>query len=85
MRTWKRAFLFSGAAAAVALIPRQSTAVYPDYNLLKACSGYSASNVEVTDSTITADLTLAGDACDVYGTDLEDLTLKVTYETGELI
>lgn len=85
MGAWKRAALFSGAAAASALLRRQEEPqAYPDYSLLEACPGYSASNVEVTDSSITADLTLAGDACDAYGTDLEELTLEVTYETGKL-
>lgn len=84
MGAWTRAALLSGAAAASALIPRQDEPqTYPDYSLLEKCPGYSASNVEVTDSSITADLTLAGDACDAYGTDLEELTLEVTYETGE--
>lgn len=47
-----------------------------------SCPGYSASNVEVTDSGLTADLKLAGEACDVYGEDLNDLVIEVTYETG---
>jgi alpha-glucosidase len=84
MGAWTRAALLSGTAAASALIQRQNEPqTYPDYTLLETCPGYSASNVEVTDSSITADLTLAGDACDAYGTDLEELTLEVTYETGE--
>ncbi len=85
MGAWKRAALFSGAAAATALIPRQEEIKqYPDYSLLEGCPGYSASNVETTRNTLTADLTLAGEACNAYGTDLEELTLEVTYETSEL-
>ena len=47
------------------------------------CPGYSASNVKYTHNGLTADLTLAGDACNVYGTDIEDLTLTVEYQAGE--
>ena len=48
---------------------------------LSGCPGYKASNVKSTDSSLSADLTLAGDACNVYGTDLTDLTLTVEYQT----
>lgn len=48
----------------------------------KACPGYTASNVEESDYGLTADLTLAGDSCDVYGEDLTDLRLIVEYQTG---
>ena len=47
------------------------------------CPGYSASNVKYTHNGLTADLSLAGDACNVYGTDIEDLTLTVEYQAGE--
>ena len=47
------------------------------------CPGYRASNVVTTDSTVTADLTLRGTACNVYGTDLTDLQLVVEYQTGK--
>lgn len=49
-----------------------------------ACPGYTASNVQTTGSQITgADLTLAGTACNTYGTDLTDLKLLVEYQTRE--
>jgi hypothetical protein len=48
------------------------------------CPGYSASNVETTDGGMTADLTLAGDACNAYGKDLHDLKFMVEYQTGTL-
>ncbi|KAI1392968.1 glycoside hydrolase family 31 protein [Hypoxylon trugodes] len=44
------------------------------------CPGYIASNVKNTSNGLTADLTLAGDACNVYGTDIEALTLVVEYQ-----
>lgn len=46
------------------------------------CPGYQASNVKETDHGLTADLSLAGDACNVYGDDLTDLKLLVEYQTG---
>jgi alpha-glucosidase len=53
----------------------------PSHDLLAACPGYSASNVKTTATGLTADLTLAGPACNMYGDDLQHLTLDVTYET----
>lgn len=46
------------------------------------CPGYKASSVKRTDSGLTADLKLAGKACDVYGDDIRDLRLIVEYQTG---
>lgn len=47
------------------------------------CPGYSASNVVKTDSTLTADLTLAGNPCNVYSDDIKNLKLEVEYQTGK--
>ncbi|KAI4600948.1 hypothetical protein KJ359_013111 [Pestalotiopsis sp. 9143b] len=44
------------------------------------CPGYTASNVVETANGITADLTLAGAACNVYGNDIEELILTVEYQ-----
>jgi alpha-glucosidase len=46
------------------------------------CPGYKASNIEETEFGLTADLTLAGQPCDIFGTDIEDLKLIVEYQTG---
>ncbi|KAF2966620.1 hypothetical protein GQX73_g6984 [Xylaria multiplex] len=46
------------------------------------CPGYTASNVVESDGKLTADLSLAGTACNIYGTDLSDLKLLVEYQTG---
>lgn len=46
------------------------------------CPGYTASNVVESDGKLTADLSLAGTACNIYGTDLTDLKLLVEYQTG---
>lgn len=48
------------------------------------CPGYKASNVQQTDSSVTADLTLAGTACNIYGKDLTDLKFLAEYQTGIL-
>lgn len=70
--------LLATAASASSLIPRGSS-----NDPLASCPGYKASNIKVDSSGLTADLKLAGTACNVYGTDLTDLTLEVVYETGE--
>ncbi|KAI0118233.1 glycosyl hydrolases family 31-domain-containing protein, partial [Nemania sp. FL0031] len=46
------------------------------------CPGYTASNVVESDGKLTADLSLAGTACDIYGTDLTELKLLVEYQTN---
>jgi alpha-glucosidase len=48
-----------------------------------SCPGYTASNVVTTDSSLTADLTLAGAACNAYSDDIKDLKLLVEYQTGK--
>jgi alpha-glucosidase len=47
------------------------------------CPGYSASNVQKTAHVLTADLTLTGPACNVYGNDILDLSLSVQYQAPE--
>ena len=49
------------------------------------CPGYAASNVVTTDTGITADLNLAGNACNVFGYDLGALKLQVEYQTSTSI
>ncbi|KAI1137277.1 glycoside hydrolase family 31 protein [Hypoxylon sp. FL0543] len=49
-------------------------------NPQSVCPGYKASNVKESSSRFTADLTLAGNACNVYGTDIEALSLVVEYQ-----
>lgn len=50
---------------------------------ITTCPGYSASNIQQTANGLTADLTLAGEACNAYGTDLPNLTLTVEYQSGK--
>jgi alpha-glucosidase len=47
------------------------------------CPGYRASNVQVTESGFTAYLDLAGAACNVYGNDVEHLTLDVEFQADD--
>ncbi|KAI1362342.1 glycoside hydrolase family 31 protein [Xylaria arbuscula] len=70
--------LFMAAAASAAAITGRD---YPTGDPLSLCPGYTASHVKITNSGLTAALTLSGEGCDVYGTDLEDLILEVSYET----
>lgn len=51
---------------------------------LDGCPGYAASNVRDEGGRVTAELKLAGTACNVYGDDLTDLRLEVEYQTGLL-
>lgn len=70
-------------AAATAAASASSLTHHPSSSdPLAACPGYKASNVKTSASTLTANLKLAGAACNVYGTDLTELTLEVVYETG---
>ena len=78
MRSWTGLLLFSSLASA-ALVERD----YSSGGKLGDCPGYTASNVQTSGSGLTADLKLAGHACNAYGYDLKDLTLEVTYENGQ--
>ena len=48
------------------------------------CPGYVAKNVKHSSSGLTADLSLDGKACNIYGKDLTNLTLSVQYQTGKI-
>ncbi|KAF2193755.1 glycoside hydrolase family 31 protein [Zopfia rhizophila CBS 207.26] len=63
--------------------PPGVTKVFESVSAIANCPGYAASNVVKTDSSITADLTLAGPACNAYSEDLKDLKLLVEYQTNE--
>ncbi|KAL4919930.1 glycosyl hydrolases family 31-domain-containing protein [Aspergillus aurantiobrunneus] len=49
-------------------------------NAQSVCPGYRASNVQHTTQGFSASLVLAGDPCNVYGTDVDSLTLKVEFQ-----
>ena len=46
------------------------------------CPGYTATNIVQSATGLTADLSLAGTACNAYGYDLGALKLLVEYQTG---
>lgn len=71
----------SSAYAAPTVLPNivDPQAVDPQ----KVCSGYIASNVKNTLNGLTASLSLAGEACNVYGTDISSLKLSVEYQAAD--
>lgn len=77
MKYWTSLFIAGLTCAAVIRKDDQH------YNSLGDCPGYRASNVQTSETGLTAALTLAGEPCNVYGYDLTDLILEVTYETGK--
>lgn len=62
-----------------------SSATVTDPAALDACPGYKAKNVSTFGPKLTADLVLAGKACNVFGNDIEKLKLEVTYENSEFL
>lgn len=78
-----RATGFSLATAALLGAATLASANYTDPNVLDACPGYKATGVSTVGPKLTANLVLAGKACNVYGKDIEKLKLEVTYETSE--
>lgn len=73
-----------GAAAPFAHEATRISALQPRQADPNACPGYAASNVIEYNSGLTADLTLAGTACNVYSDDIKDLKLVVEYQTSEI-
>ena len=71
-RNWAVLVLWAALSAAADINPAK----------LDACPGYYATNVKTSDGILTADLTLAGLACNVFGEDLKRLSLSVVYETS---
>jgi len=49
------------------------------------CPGYKASDVRKTEFGLTATLSLAGQACNVYGTDVDFLALTIDYQTAHRV
>ncbi|KAJ6031730.1 Glycoside hydrolase family 31 [Penicillium herquei] len=59
----------------------QATVIGPPLDGPDQCPGYNAINIGEHDNSLTADLVLANDACDLYGSDLPNLKLLVEYQT----
>ena len=70
----------SSADEGVTLIPNIYDPTAKDAQT--ACPGYTASDLKTSSTGLTAHLTLAGSACNVYGTDIHDLDLVVEYQTS---
>ncbi|KAL2871834.1 putative alpha-glucosidase [Aspergillus lucknowensis] len=62
-------------------LPLVGAAVIASRGDSPSCPGYKASNVHESGNSLTAHLTLAGEPCNTYGTDLKDLRLLVEYQT----
>lgn len=54
-------------------------------NVQSVCPGYTATNAQKTEKGLTADLTLAGPPCNVYGNDIEHLKLTVEFQADNRI
>lgn len=77
-------FLAGAAVVAAGVIDHSLQARQSSNLTVDQCPGYSASNVQFSgNKTVSADLSLAGTACNAYGTDLTDLKLLVEYQTGK--
>lgn len=50
---------------------------------ITSCPGYTVTGLSHSANSITANLQLAGTACNVNGTDLNSLQLLVEYQTGK--
>ncbi|KAL5356599.1 glycosyl hydrolases family 31-domain-containing protein [Aspergillus floccosus] len=54
-------------------------------NAQEVCPGYKAYGVQHSRSGLTASLKLAGPACNVYGTDIENLRFSVQYQSSDRV
>ena len=71
----------SSADAGATLIPNVQDPQAVDAQAV--CPGYKASDVVRDDLGFTATLTLAGEACNIYGNDIETLNLTVQYQSAD--
>ncbi|KAF8957752.1 glycoside hydrolase family 31 protein [Flammula alnicola] len=70
---------------AAALIQASAVATFVDPAVLEACPGYSATNAKTRRDGLTADLILGPKPCNVFGNDIQKLSLSVVYETADRI
>ncbi|KAK8860067.1 alpha-glucosidase [Apiospora arundinis] len=68
---------FAGVAAAATIGNRQ---LQSPSDPSSACPGYTASNVQQSSNGLIASLKLAGDACNSFGRDIDELKLTVNYD-----
>jgi alpha-glucosidase len=50
-----------------------------------SCPGYTASNVNQDANGFSADLTLAGNPCNAFGTDIQNLQFTVEYQSNDRV
>lgn len=74
-----------GLAILTSFFQSSVKATVVDPNVLDSCPGYSATNIKTVGPELTADLVLNGQACNVFGPDVQNLALSVVYETGRLV
>ncbi|KAK7679938.1 hypothetical protein QCA50_016884 [Cerrena zonata] len=48
---------------------------------VSSCPGYTLTGLKETETSLSAELTFAGPACNAFGRDISNLTLEVTYES----
>ena len=61
--------------------PGQARAMCWESMLMMAILGYTLGSLQESDIGLTAQLTLAGQACNAFGLDISDLTIEVTYQS----
>ncbi len=76
--TWRPALALRRAAFARTSLCRHHCMISLTRLLI---TGYTLSSLQETDTGLTAQLNLAGDACNAFGHDVAKLTLQVTYDT----
>lgn len=54
-------------------------------NVQDVCPGYTASGVVTTANGFTANLDIAGPACNVYGNDIANLSLSIEYQAADRV
>jgi alpha-glucosidase len=71
----------SSAALGFPILPTIQDPEAPDAQA--SCPGYTASNVQSSSNGFSADLELAGQPCNVFGTDVQSLKLSVEYQSSQ--
>ena len=66
----------------VAILGRIVVGTVTNPSTLDACPGYEVTHASSKASSLSADLTLTGNPCNVFGSDIPELKLDVTYETS---
>ncbi len=67
----------------LAILGRIAFGTVTNPSTLDACPGYDVVRASSTGSSLSADLVLAGNACNIFGKDVSKLQLDVTYETSK--